>query len=152
MKYTFFAILLSIIIGSRKTAFAQSSPLAAGTKAINEKTPNKKAVDADSFRIAARNKNAPVEVMPGFVRQDGVLLTYYSVSNEIWDKQLMQKIEFRLPNGKKLAKAVIIGISKDNCALQTLRDGKIHPVEMKAIDDGSRVQALVDFLIQQGYL
>lgn len=110
------------------------------------------AQDCTKFELTQRNKQTPLFVFPQLIRQDDTLIANYLVKDSNWMGKIVKIFSFYLPNGTKAADAIIIGISKDNCSLQTYRDNNIYQVEVKAIDDASRIKILAQYLVAKGYL
>lgn len=104
------------------------------------------------YTLAQRDKTFPVVVFPGNIQQDSVTIANYTISDDSWEGKIVKKFAFILPNGTKAAEAVIIGISKDNCSIQTYRDNKVHNVEVNTIGNIDRVEILAKFLVANGYL
>jgi hypothetical protein len=105
-----------------------------------------------NFELANRNKQSPIIIFPMQIRQDNTVIGTYAIADSNWMGKIVKIFTFYLPDGTKAAEAIIIGISKDNCSLQTLKDNTIHQVEVKAIDNTSRARVLAQYLVDNEYI
>lgn len=105
-----------------------------------------------SFTVVKRDTSLPVMVFPGKIKQDSLLIANYTVTDGSWEGKLVKTFTFYLPNGVKVAEAMILGISKDACSISTFKDDQMAQIEINAINNTARVQLLAAFLIRKGYL